>query len=53
MSDFDQAALIASELAEDGVKAIELCAGFAGEGAKMVIEAVQGKAKVGVVYFTE
>ena len=38
-------------MADQGVKAIELCAGFGNEGTAMVAKAVKGKACVGTVRF--
>lgn len=43
--------MIAQELVEQGVKAIELCAGFGNEGIARVSKAVRGKASVGAVKF--
>lgn len=51
VSTYDEAVKIAKELVELGVGAIELCAGFGNEGVAKVVEAVQGKATVGVVRF--
>jgi hypothetical protein len=42
---------VARELVENGVKVIELCAGFGNEGVAMITRAVHGKAKVGAVKF--
>jgi len=42
---------MAPKLVDEGVDLIELCAGFAGEGAKRVARAVKGRAKVGVITF--
>ena len=42
---------VAKEMADAGVKAIELCAGFGNEGTAMVAKAVRGKASVGSVKF--
>ncbi|GAK59200.1 hypothetical protein U27_06177 [Candidatus Vecturithrix granuli] len=41
----------AQQLVEQGIGAIELCAGFGVEGVAQVKKAVQGKAVVGVVRF--
>ncbi|MGB9661214.1 MAG: DUF6506 family protein [Moorellaceae bacterium] len=41
----------ARKLADGGVQAIELCAGFGHEGVARVVRAVQGKAFVGAVRF--
>jgi hypothetical protein len=42
---------IAKELVDDGVKALELCAGFGNEGIAMINKAVKGRASVGAVKF--
>jgi len=42
---------VAKEMADAGVGAIELCAGFGNEGIAMVSKAVKGKASVGAVKF--
>lgn len=42
---------VAKEMADAGVGAIELCAGFGNEGTAMVSKAVKGKASVGAVKF--
>jgi len=42
---------VAVEMAEQGVQAIELCAGFGNEGIAMIAKAVKGKACVGAVKF--
>lgn len=41
----------AKNLVDEGVQAIELCAGFGHEGVARVVRAVQGKAFVGAVRF--
>ncbi|WP_025773798.1 DUF6506 family protein [Neomoorella thermoacetica] len=41
----------ARKLVAEGVKAIELCAGFGHEGVARIVRAVKGKAIVGVVRF--
>ena len=51
VSTFDQAVQMAPELVDEGVELIELCAGFAGEPARRVAEAVKGRCKVGVITF--
>lgn len=51
VSNYEQAVQVAGKLAEDGVKCIELCAGFGNEGVAAVSNAVKGKAAVGVVRF--
>jgi len=48
---YDEAVKVAVELANEGVSAIELCAGFGNEGTALVSKAVRGKAAVGVVRF--
>lgn len=49
--DYDSAEKIAVALVEEGVVAIELCGGFGHVGTARVVQAVQGKAAVGVVRF--
>ena len=51
VKDYKEAAEVAVELAEAGVGAIELCAGFGNEGTAMISRAVAGKAVVGSVKF--
>lgn len=51
VKNYDEAEIIARELVEQGVKAIELCAGFGNEGIARVSRAVEGKASVGAVKF--
>jgi heptaprenylglyceryl phosphate synthase len=48
---YRSAAEQAKKLVEGGVTAIELCGGFGHKGVAKVCEAVEGKAKVGVVRF--
>lgn len=48
---YDEAEKVVIELVEQGVKAIELCAGFGNEGTARIAKAVQGKARVGAVRF--
>ncbi len=48
---YKEAAAVAVELVEEGVKAIELCGGFGNKGTALISEAVAGKAAVGVVRF--
>lgn len=48
---YDEACKVAKELINEGVKAIELCGGFGHIGVAKVVEAVEGKAAVGVVRF--
>ena len=42
---------VAQELVEQGVKAIELCAGFGNEGIARICKATKGMASVGAVKF--
>jgi hypothetical protein len=49
--DYASAEKVAVLLVADGVVAIELCGGFGHVGAARVVQAVQGKAAVGVVRF--
>ena len=51
VKNYDEAEMIAQELVEQGVKAIELSAGFGNEGIARVSKAVKGKASVGAVKF--
>jgi hypothetical protein len=51
VQNYDEAEIVAKELVEHGVKAIELCAGFGNEGIARVSKAVEGKASVGAVKF--
>lgn len=51
VKNYEEGVLVATEMAEQGVKAIELCAGFGNEGTAMVAKAVKGKASVGSVKF--
>lgn len=48
---YQEAELVAKRLVEQGIEAIELCAGFGVEGVAKIKGAVQGKAVVGVVRF--
>ena len=48
---YEEGVLVAKELVEQGVKAIELCAGFGNVGTALVSKAVRGKASVGAVKF--
>ncbi len=48
---YDEACKVAKELINEGVKAIELCGGFGHIGVAKIVEAVEGKAAVGVVRF--
>ena len=51
VKDYEQAAKVARELADEGVKAIELCGGFGQIGVGKVAAAVGDKAYVGAVRF--
>jgi predicted short-subunit dehydrogenase-like oxidoreductase (DUF2520 family) len=51
VKDYQQAATVAKELANQGVTAIELCGGFGNMGVAKVTQAVGDKASVGVVRF--
>jgi len=51
VKNYTEAVEVARELVEQGVKAIELCAGFGNEGIALVSKAVKGKASVGAVKF--
>lgn len=51
VNNYAEAVNVAKELADQGVTAIELCAGFGNEGTALVTKAVRGKAIVGSVKF--
>lgn len=51
VKNYIEAVEVAKELVAQGVKAIELCAGFGNEGIALVSKAVKGKASVGAVKF--
>lgn len=51
VKNYQDAQDVALELVEDGITAIELCAGFGSEGTAMIAKAVGDKALVGVVRF--
>lgn len=51
VKDYNEAEEIAIELVNNGVTAIELCAGFGNEGTARITKAVGEKAIVGVVRF--
>lgn len=51
VKNYDEAEIVAKELVEQDIKAIELCAGFGNEGTARISKAVKGKASVGVVKF--
>ena len=44
VKNYEEGVSVAKEMADQGVKAIELCAGFGNEGTAMVAKAVKGKA---------
>ena len=48
---YEDAAKLAAELAEEGIQAIELCGGFGNIGTAKIVDAVQGKIPVGAVRF--
>jgi hypothetical protein len=51
VKNYKEAEAVAIELVSQGVKAIELCAGFGNEGIGLISKAVAGKASVGAVKF--
>ena len=51
VKNYSEAVEVAKELVNQGVEAIELCAGFGNEGIALVSKAVNGKASVGAVKF--
>jgi hypothetical protein len=51
VENYEQGAHVAKALAEEGIEAIELCAGFGNEGTALISKAVSGKAYVGTVKF--
>lgn len=51
VKNYEEAQIVALQLVEEGVSAIELCAGFGTEGTALVAKAVGDKAIVGVVRF--
>lgn len=51
VKNYSEGVEVAKEMADNGVKAIELCAGFGNEGTALVAKAVKGKASVGAVKF--
>lgn len=51
VKNYEEGVEVAKELADSGVKALELCAGFGNEGIAMITKAVNGKASVGAVKF--
>ena len=48
---YDEAQIVAKQLVDNGITAIELCAGFGNEGTALIAKAVGDKALVGVVRF--
>ncbi|RPH32589.1 MAG: hypothetical protein EHM93_08925 [Bacteroidales bacterium] len=51
VKNYEEAQKVALQLVEDGITAIELCAGFGTDGTALVAKAVGDKAIVGVVRF--
>lgn len=51
VKNYEEAQKVALQLVEEGITAIELCAGFGTEGTALVTKAVDDKAIVGVVRF--
>lgn len=51
VKNYADAVAVAKKLVEEGIAAIELCAGFGVEGVAEIKKAVDGKAAVGVVRF--
>ncbi len=51
VKNYEEAVDVALKLVDDGITAIELCAGFGNEGTAMIAKAVGDKALVGVVRF--
>ncbi len=51
VKNYDAAEKVAVALVEEGVVAIELCGGFGHVGTARIVQAVKGKAAVGVVRF--
>jgi len=51
VKNYGEAEEVAKELTEQGITAIELCAGFGVEGTAMINRAVKDKAVVGAVRF--
>ena len=48
---YEEAEVVAVELVNEGIEAIELCGGFENRGTGRIADAVAGKAAVGVVRF--
>lgn len=51
VQNYEEAVVVAVELADQGINMIELCGGFGNEGVAMVSKATKGRAHVGVVKF--
>lgn len=51
VGDYSRAEKVAAELVAAGIVAIELCGGFGHVGTARIVQAVEGKAAVGVVRF--
>ncbi len=51
VSSYSEGEMVAKEMVENGVGAIELCAGFGNEGIARIARAVDGKAFIGAVKF--
>ena len=51
VKNYEEAQAVALQLVEEGVTAIELCAGFGNEGTALVAKAVGNRAVVGAVRF--
>jgi hypothetical protein len=51
VKNYEEAQKVAVQLVEEGITAIELCAGFGNEGTALVAKAVGDKAIVGAVRF--
>lgn len=51
VSSYQQACDLLDELHQEGISAIELCAGFGHQGVARVVEAARGRMQIGVVRF--
>lgn len=51
VENYEEGIQVAKALAEEGIEAIELCAGFGNEGTALISKAIRGKAQVGAVRF--
>ena len=51
VKNYSEAIVVAKDLVNKGIKAIELCAGFGNEGIALISKAVKGQASVGAVKF--